>query len=127
MTVAAAAAHPVVAAGKRLRFTAVQVSYQSLAAAGAAVVRVRLNLAGVATVTSPLVAAWHIGSGAAVAGVTTGYVLALPDGFEVPAGAGFGVGVQGLNAAGAAAAAGLVFVSLFGFEYLTEDPCERHS
>jgi hypothetical protein len=107
----------VVSVGKTLRVIAVLLSFQSLATVTAAVVRLRVNLTGVAVVGSPLVAAWVIGSSAAVAGVTTTLAIPLPDGLEFPAGAGLAIGVLGLSTVGAAAASGFVTVALQGFEY----------
>lgn len=115
--VAATATPAVVTAGKTYRITSITAVYQSLAAAGAAIIRLRANLSGVGVVGSPLVANWEVGSGAVAAGVTTTEALSFPEGLEFAAGTGIAVGVIGMTAAQVAGAAGFVMITISGFEY----------
>lgn len=116
--VGATATPAVVTAGKTYRVTSITLSYQSLATAGSALLRLRANLSGVGVVGSPLVMTFTIGSAAAVAGVTTTLDIPFPDGLEFAAGTGIAVGVIGLNAAGVAGtAAGFVSITIYGYEY----------
>lgn len=107
----------VVTAGKTYRVNSITISFQSLAAAGGCLFRLRANTAGVAVVTSPLVEVYTIGSAAAVAGITTTLNIAIPDGMEFAAGTGIAVGMVGLSAVGAAAASGFGTILIKGYEY----------
>lgn len=107
----------VVTAGKTFRIISITLSYQSLAAAGGMVFRLRANLSGVGVIGSPLVSSWVVGSAAAVAGITTTEVVPYPDGLEFSAGTGIAIGMAGLNTVGALAAAGFGTISIQGFEY----------
>jgi len=115
--VAPTATPAVVTALTTYRVTAIELAYQSLVTAGGAEIRLRANLAGVGVVGSPLVGAYRIGSRNTIAGVTTTRTIEFPDGLEFPAGTGIAIGVLGLDAVGAAAAAGFVSVALHGYEY----------
>jgi hypothetical protein len=113
----------VVPAGKTLRLTSWTIMYQSLAAPGYAVVRVRINTAGVAVLASPL--AWSIEAGSGTAGNTTnalaGAVMTetgeFPEGFEIPAASGVGFSIAGYSATGTLALQGGVRFAVFGYEY----------
>jgi hypothetical protein len=113
----------VVPAGKTLRLTSWKIMYQSLTTPGYAVVRMRVNTAGVAVLASPLV--WSFEAGSGTAGNTTnalaGAVMTetgeFPEGFEIPAASGIGFSMAGYSATGVLALQGGVRFAVFGYEY----------
>ncbi len=117
-TVAATTTPAVVSAGKTLRITGFSATYIATGATGYGMVRLRANLAGVATATSPLYR--QIAAGAptpATANSSGSASSSVPvDGVEFPAGAGIGVTVQAYNGS-IGAAVGLVLVEVVGYEY----------
>lgn len=107
----------VVPVGKTLRLTSWQIMYSSLATAGHAVVRARINTGGVAVLASPLAFEFFAGSEAAVAGVTTMLSGEFPEGFEIPAGAGIGFTMAGYGPTGTLTLEGGVRFVVSGYEY----------
>ena len=108
-----------VTAAKRFRMQAIALSLHSITGnttAVAVVVRIRINNGGAATVTSPM---QFIG---VIPGVATGNMgsttvnVAIPDGYEIVAGAGIGVTT---TCAGfvATTAAPKVDIAIMGYEY----------
>jgi hypothetical protein len=93
--VAATTTPAVVPAGKVLRVTGMRLATASLAAGGMVVMRLRANTAGVALVTSPLVASLQVGSRAAVAALQDHQIVTFPEGIDLPAGTGIGLTHQG--------------------------------
>ena len=115
--VVATATPAVVSTGKTYRATRISITYIGVVTAGAILVTLRCNVAGLVTLASPAVDSWLVGGNAAVAGVAETIVIDMPDGSEFPAGAGLGVSVLGVGATGVAAAVGYAKVSVGGFEY----------
>ena len=107
----------VVTAGKTYRLQKITITYVAIATAGAILVNLRANLAGVVALGSPLVESWLVGANAATAGVTETITIDFPDGLEFAAGTGIGIGVTGIGATGTAAAVGYAQIALTGFEY----------
>jgi hypothetical protein len=111
----------VVTTGKTYRVQSITITYVGLATAAEALVNLRANTAGVAAVTSPIVAGWVVGEAeaatASIAGGSQTIVIPFPDGVEFAAGTGIGITVLGQSAIGAAAAAGFVKVTVTGYEY----------
>lgn len=112
----------VVPAGKTLRLTGYKIQYQSLATVGYAVVRIRVNTAGVAVLASPLVASFEAGSGsgattAAMTGGVTVETGSFPEGLEIPAAAGIGFSVAGYGPTGTLTLEGGVRFEVHGYEY----------
>ena len=116
-TVVATTTPAVVTAGKTLRITRLAATYVATATSGYGVVRLRFNTAGVVAVTSPVAATLAVGAGTPATANSAGQVEAVvAEGWEFPAATGIGISVQGF-AAGTAAAAGYVMVSVTGYEY----------
>lgn len=116
--VAATTTPAVVTAGKTYRVQSITASFIALATATAALVNIRANSAGVVALTSPIIESFNIGSVALTAGTVQVINIDFPDGLELPAGTGIGVGVVGLSSAGVAGTAcGEVKVSIKGYEY----------
>lgn len=112
----------VVPAGKTLRLLSWKIQYQSLATVGYAVVRIRVNTAGVAALASPLVYSFETGtnSGATTAAVTGAVTTAIgdfPEGLEIPAAAGIGFSVAGYGPTGTLTLEGGVRFAVMGYEY----------
>lgn len=112
----------VVPAGKILRLQSWTISTKSLATVGSAVVRVRVNTAGLAALASPLVFSFEAGSrsGATTVAMTGGLDTltgVFPEGFEIPAGAGIGFTMAGYGPAGVLAAQGVTRFQVHGYEY----------
>ena len=107
----------VVTTGKTYRINRITITYVAVATAGSALVTLRCNLAGVVALGSPLVDSWLVGGPSATAGATQTVQFDFPDGIEIPAAAGIGIGVTGIGATGTAAIVGYVKVSVGGFEY----------
>ena len=107
----------VVTAGKTYRINRIAITYIAVLTAGTIAVNLRANIAGLATLSSPIVDSWIIGAAAAVAGVAETIIIELPDGMEFAAGTGLAIGVIGNSATGVAAASGYAKVSFGGFEY----------
>lgn len=107
----------VVPAGKTLRLTGYKIMYQSLAAAGYAVIRIRANTGGLGVLASPLVASFEAGSAAAVAGVVTTETGSFPEGLELPAATGLAFSMAGYGATGALTLEGGVRFEVHGYEY----------
>ena len=112
----------VVPAGKTLRLNSWKIMYQSLATVGYVVVRVRINTAGTAVLTSPLAWSFECGSGAgatttAVTGSMTTETGDFPEGFEIPAAAGVGFSIAGYGPTGALTLEGGVRFAVYGYEY----------
>jgi hypothetical protein len=117
VAVAANVSPAVVTAGKIYRVESVTLIYVSVAAAGSALFRLRANLGGAGVVGSPLVMNFVIGTPAAAAGVSQTEVVPIPDGLEFQAGTGIAVGMVGLSAVQALAAAGYGMAIIQGYEY----------
>ena len=115
--VAATTTPAVVTTAKTYRINRIIIAYVGIATAGAIQVNLRVNTAGVALVTSPLVDSWLVGSNSIAAGVVETIVLDFPDGVEFAAGAGIGITVLGIGATGVAAITGYAKISIAGFEY----------
>jgi hypothetical protein len=112
----------VVPAGKTLRLNSWKIMYQSLATVGYATVRVRINTAGTAVLSSPLAWSFECGSGAgATTAAMTGCVSTetgdFPEGFEIPAAAGVGFSIAGYGPAGVLTLEGGVRFAVYGYEY----------
>lgn len=107
----------VIPAGKTLRLTGWKIMYQSIATAGYAVVRIRVNTAGLGVLASPLVASFEAGSAAAVAGVVTTEEGVFPEGLEIPAAAGLAFSMAGYGVTGALTLEGGVRFEVHGYEY----------
>lgn len=107
----------VVPVGKTFRAQHLVASYVAIATSGYGIVRMRANLAGVVAATSPLLAQLAVGAGTPAAANSTGSEsLPLPEGLELPAGAGLGLTLQGMNAL-TGTLVGYLFAALHGFEY----------
>ena len=120
--VAATTTPAVVPAGKTLRLNSWKIQYQSLATVGYAVVRIRVNTAGVVALASPLAFSFEAGSGAGATTVAmTGGVITetgdFPEGFEIPAGSGVGFTVAGYGPTGTLTLEGGVRFAVVGYEY----------
>lgn len=103
-----------VTAGKTLRLTSITIAWISTTTtANTTRIRIRVNTAGAATTSSPLVWSARVAWGAAtfIANQGETVTIAIPGGLDIPAGAG--VGVTHLEAA----ANGTIDVSLVGFEF----------
>lgn len=107
----------VVPAGKTLRLTGYKIMYQSLAATGAAVVRIRCNTAGLGVLGSPLVFSFEAGSAAAVAGVMTTETGDFPEGIDIPAAAGLAFSMAGYSGTGVLTLEGTVRFVVYGYEF----------
>jgi hypothetical protein len=108
----------VVSAGKTYRINKITITYIATATAGEVRVSLRVNTGGAVLVTSPVVESWVVGAGTpATAGSSQTVTISFPDGLEFAAGAGIGITIAGVSAAGALAIAGYGQVSLSGFEY----------
>lgn len=107
----------VVPAGKTLRLVSWKIMYQSLATAGCAVVRVRVNTAGLGVLGSPLVFSFEAGSAAAVAGVMTTATGDFPEGLEIPAAAGLAFSMAGYGPTGTLTLEGTTRFMVTGYEY----------
>ena len=116
-TVSATTTPAVVTTGKTYRINRIAITYIAVLTAGTITVNLRANIAGLATLSSPIVDSWIIGAAAAVAGVAETIIIELPDGMEFAAGTGLAIGVIGDSATGVAAASGYAKVSFGGFEY----------
>ena len=116
-TVVATTTPAVVTTGKNFRVSSITATYIATAVSGYAVVRVRAQPAGVASITSNVVATFAVGSSAPGTANAVDCVMEdFPDGSEFAAGVGIGISVQGF-AAVTATAVGYVMVSLNGYEY----------
>ena len=116
-TVAATATPAVVTAGKAFRVTRLAATYIATATSGYGIVRLRFNTAGAVAVTSPVAAVLAVGTSAPVtANAADSVEASIPEGIEFAAGTGIGISAQGF-AAGAAAIAGFIIVSVTGYEY----------
>lgn len=115
--VAGTAQPAVVPAGKTLRLISWKIMYQSLATAGAAVVRVRVNTGGLGVLASPLVFSFEAGSAAAVAGVMTTETGDFPEGLEIPAGSGLAFSMAGYGPTGTLTLEGTTRFMVAGYEY----------
>lgn len=115
--VAATTTPAVVTTGKTFRLVSVTLTYVAIATAGTVTFTLRAQVGAVVTIASPAVQVWTLGAPAAVAGVSQSIEIAVPDGFEFPAGTGIGVSIIGRGATGTAAAVGYGQLSLHGFEY----------
>lgn len=107
----------VVTTGKIYRLNRIVITYVAIATAGTIQVNLRAQLAGVVTLTSPIVDSWMVGGNSATAGVAETIVIDIPDGMEFPAGTGLGITVQGISMLGVATAEGYAKVSIGGYEY----------
>lgn len=112
----------VIPAGKTLRLTSWTISTKSLATVGSAVVRVRVNTAGLGVLASPIVFSFEAGSraGATTVAMTGGLDTltgVFPEGFEIPAGAGLAFSMAGYGPAGVLAAQGVTRFGVYGYEY----------
>lgn len=112
----------VVPAGKILRLTGVTMSTKSLATVGSAVLRIRANTAGVATLASPLVWSCEAGSKAgatttAMTGATDTITFSFPDGIEFPAGTGLGFTLAGYGPTGTLTLEGVTRFVVTSYEY----------
>ncbi len=120
--VAATDSPAVVPAGKMLRLTQWSICTKSLATAGSAVVRIRINTAGTAVLASPIAWSFEAGSVALATtldmtggmGCTSG---SFPEGFEVPAAAGVGFSMAGYDSTGVPALQGVTRFAVGGDEY----------
>ena len=116
-TVAATTTPAVVTTGKNFRVSSITATYIATAVSGYALVRVRAQPAGDASLTSPVVATFAVGSSAPGTANAVDCVMEdFPDGSEFAAGVGIGISVQGL-AGVTATAVGYVMVSINGYEY----------
>lgn len=116
-TVVATTTPAVVTTGKTFRVASVTATYIATATSGYAIVRVRAQSAGVAAITSPVVATFAVGNSAPATANSTDCVMEdFPDGSEFAAGVGIGISVQGFAAA-TATAVGYVMLSINGYEY----------
>ena len=116
-TVVATTTPAVVTTGKNFRVSSITATYIATAVSGYAVVRVRAQPAGVASITSNVVATFAVGSSAPGTANAVDCVMEdFPDGSEFAAGVGIGISVQGF-AAVTATAVGYVMVSINGYEY----------
>lgn len=120
--VAATTQPAVVPAGKTLRLISWMISTKSLATVGSAVVRVRVNTAGLGVLASPLAFSFEAGSqsGATTVAMTGGldtHTGTFPVGFEIPAGSGLAFSMAGYGPAGVLAAQGVTRFQVFGYEY----------
>jgi len=103
-----------VAAGKTLRLQALLVTFvATTTTANTARIRLRVNTGGAAAANSPVQLSFRVGlpSATFIANEAVTVRLPIPDGFEIPAGAGVGITHQ------EAAANGTLDVSLLGYEY----------
>lgn len=103
-----------VAAGKTLRLMSITVAFvATTTTANTTRIRIRVNTGGAAIVTSPIVWSVRFGweSATFIANESETITIPLPDGIEIPAGAGVAVTHQ------EAAANGTVDVSIAAFEY----------
>lgn len=108
-----------VTTGKRLRIQAIVVALHTIAGnttAAAVIVRLRVNNAGAAIVSSPVQLVIPVAGIAAANGATDMVLVAVPDGWEFVAGAGIGVTT---TCAGfvTTTAAPKVDIGIIGFEY----------
>ena len=116
-TVAATLTPAVITAGKTFRVTRFAASYIATATSGYAIVRLRYNVASLASITGPVAATIAVGAGNPATANSVGMEEAtLSEGWEFAAGGSVGISVQGF-AAGAAAATGFVLASITGYEY----------
>lgn len=112
----------VIPAGKTLRLIGWSISTKSLATVGSAVVRVRVNTAGLGVLASPLVFSFEAGSrsGATTVAMTGGMDTlfgSFPEGFEIPAGAGLSFSMAGYGPTGTLAVQGVTRFGVYGYEY----------
>lgn len=111
-----------VPAGKTLRLISWNISTKSLATVGSAVVRVRVNTAGLGVLASPLTFSFEAGSraGATTVAMTGGLDTqtgTFPEGFEIPAGSGLAFSMAGYGPAGALTLQGVTRFAVYGYEY----------
>lgn len=112
----------VVPAGKTLRLTGYKIQYQSLATVGYAVVRIRVNTAGLGVLASPLVASFEAGSGSgattvAMTGGVTTETGTFEEGLEIPAASGLAFSMAGYGPTGALTLEGGTRFEVYGYEY----------
>lgn len=112
----------VVPAGKTLRLQSWSISTKSLATVGSAVVRIRVNTAGLGVLASPLVFSFEVGSkaGSATTAMTGGLDTltgVFPEGFEIPAGSGLAFSMAGYGPAGVLGLQGVTRFQVHGYEY----------
>lgn len=116
-TVTATTTPAVVTAGKTLRITRFAASFIATATSVYAIVSLRYNTGGVVAITSPILAVIVIGAGTPATANSVGSASAdIPDGVEVPAGAG--IGISAITFSGSVATSGgFLAASVLGFEY----------
>lgn len=112
----------VVPAGKTLRLTGYKIQYQSLATVGYAVVRIRVNTAGLGVLASPLVASFEAGSGSgattvAMTGGVTTETGTFEEGLEIPAASGLAFSMAGYGPTGTLTLEGGTRFEVYGYEY----------
>lgn len=112
----------VIPAGKNLRLQSWTISTKSLATVGSAVVRIRVNTAGLGVLASPLVFSFEVGSraGATTVAMTGGLATltgVFPEGFEIPAGSGLSFSMAGYGPTGVLALQGVTRFGVYGYEY----------
>lgn len=116
-TAAAVTTQPVVTTAKVMRIQSIDITGVLLGTTVAnTTVRLRANLTGAATVTSPIVKSWRLGNhsvGTQAANYGL-FPITIPftEGLEFPAGAGFQ-----FTAISSTAAMHSITISLYGFEY----------
>ena len=120
--VAATTQPAVVPAGKTLRLQSWTISTKSLATVGSAVVRVRINTAGLGVLASPLAFSFEAGStsGSTTVAMTGGLDTTtgrFPEGFEIPAGSGLAFSMAGYGPTGVLALNGVTRFEVHGYEY----------
>ena len=120
--VAATTQPAVVPAGKTLRLQSWSISTKSLATVGSAVVRIRINTAGLGVLASPLAFSFEAGStsGSTTVAMTGGLNTItgrFPEGFEIPAGSGLAFSMAGYGPTGVLALNGVTRFEVHGYEY----------
>lgn len=112
----------VVPAGKTLRLTGWRITYRSIATFGSAIVRIRVNTAGLGVLASPLVASFEAGSNlgattVAIVGAVTTESGEFPEGLEIPAAAGVAFSMAGYGPTGTLTLEGPTRFEVHGYEY----------
>ncbi len=118
VAVAATTTPAVVSPGKTLRITGITCSYVTTTTSAYLLARLRVNLAGLVAIGSPILKPILAGATNSVTVANYAGVNAsnAADGIELPAGAGLGVSFQGLSGV-TGAAAGYGHIEITGYEY----------